>query len=153
MVERTLPFLTPMVKDIVRVQLRAGMRAAEVCQMRFNELAWDDNGVLWYRPVKHKNASRGKKRNIPLGPESQKILAMYDVTVEVIESGEFPREYVFDPRNTERWKPYLKRVRRPGVVPYYETERYTREIRDGVKRLIWRAPVSVMPGYNGKSSD
>ena len=136
-VERTLPYLTAMVTDIVRVQLRAGMRAAEVCQMRFDELAWDDNGVLWYRPVKHKNASRGKKRDIPLGPESQKILESYDVTRENLLSADtFPREYVFDPRDVERWKPNLKRKKRTRTILYYGTARYGDEIRCGVNRAV-----------------
>ena len=66
-VERTLPYLTPMIADIVRVQLKAGMRAAEVCQMRYDELHWDADGILWYRPAKHKTASKGEEAEYSIG--------------------------------------------------------------------------------------
>ena len=137
-VERTLPFLTPMVRDIVQVQLLAGMRAAEVCRMRFDELAWDDDGALWYRPVKHKNASRGKKRDIPLGPKARKILATYGVTMDVVTSaGAEPREYVFDPRDVElRFSEFCRPRRKPNAIPYFTTWRYVHEIRGGVNRAV-----------------
>ena len=136
-VRRTLPFFTPMVKDIVIVHFGGAMRAAEVCRMRFDELAWCESGALHYQPVEHKNASRGKER-IPifLGAEPQKILAAYGVTPEVIESGDFPREYVFDPRDTDRRKSDLQNVRKTGTLPYFESNRYIREVRHGVNRAI-----------------
>jgi Site-specific recombinase XerD len=137
-VERTLPYLTPMVRDIVQVQLCAGMRAAEVCRMRFDELSRDDDGTLWYRPVKHKNASRGKERNIPLGPKAQKILATYGVTMDVVTSaGAAPREYVFDPRNIElRSSEFCRPKRTPNAIPYFTTDRYAEEIRNGAGRAV-----------------
>ena len=126
-VERTLPYFPPIIADIVQVQLKAGMRAAEVCQMRFDALHWDADGILWYRPAKHKTASKGKKRNILLGPHSQAILQKYGIEPNT----PFPvdSEYVFDPRPSNRQA-------RSKAIPYYETDRYTHEIRSGVERAI-----------------
>ena len=135
-VRRTLPFLTPMVKDIVIVHFGGAMRAAEVCRMRFDELGWTAKKAIHYQPVEHKNASRGKDRPIFLGPEAQKILATYGVTPEVIKSGEFPREYVFDPRDAERRKSDLQKARKTGTLPYFDSTRYIREVRHGVNRAI-----------------
>ena len=99
-VERTLPYFPPMIRDIVMVQLKTGMRAGEVCGMRFDALHWDADGILWYCPSHHKTASRGKKRSILLGPKSQEVLAAYGIKPDT----PFPtdREYVFDPRDVPR---------------------------------------------------
>ena len=150
-VERTLPYLTPMVRDIVQVQLLAGMRAAEACRMRFDELSWSDSGALRYRPVKHKNANRGKNRKITLGPKAQAILATYGVTPEVIESGELPREYVFDPRDTDRRKSEFSKPRfRKKAKPCFSSVRYTIEIKAGVDRAI--ATGAIMESERWKSN-
>ena len=127
-VKRALPYFRPIVADILQVQLGGAMRAGEVCRMRFDELGWGDKGALHYRPVKHKNASRGKKRDIILGPKAQKILATYGVTPEVIESGDFPREYVFDPRK------FIRAQR--NSHPYFLTQCYCREVKAGREAAV-----------------
>jgi integrase len=75
-VERTLPFCTPVVADMVRMQLLTGMRPGEVCMMRPCDI--DMSGEVWiYRPAWHKTSIQDKDRQIPLGPQARAILEAY----------------------------------------------------------------------------
>ncbi|MBM4094986.1 MAG: site-specific integrase, partial [Planctomycetes bacterium] len=74
--DHTLPQLPEEVADMVRVQLLSGCRPNEI--MRLTPVQIDRSEDVWkYRPVKHKNAWRGKSRTIYLGPQAQAILAKY----------------------------------------------------------------------------
>lgn len=73
-VERTLPYLSPTVADMVRVQHLTGARSSEVCALRPADI--DRTGEVWvYRPTRHKTQWRGKLKCIMLGPQAQAILA------------------------------------------------------------------------------
>ena len=75
-VETTLPYLSPLVATMVRVQRAAGMRPGEVCAMVASEI--DRSGPIWfYSPVKHKNAWRKKQRLIAIMPWVQAELQPY----------------------------------------------------------------------------
>lgn len=72
-VNATLPFLTPHVATMVRLQRLTGMRPCEVVMMRPCDI--DRSGKTWvYEPFHHKNLWRGHQRLIPLGPKAQKLL-------------------------------------------------------------------------------
>jgi len=72
-VEAVLPLLPPPVAAMVRLQLLTGCRAGEVMRMRGRDLKAGE--PTWeYRPATHKNAWRGKKKVIPLGPRAQEIV-------------------------------------------------------------------------------
>ena len=72
-VEATLPFLSPTVAAMVRVQLLTGARPGEVCSMRTGDL--DRSGDVWrYRPAKHKTQHHGHSREIQIGPKAQAVL-------------------------------------------------------------------------------
>jgi integrase len=75
--EATLPYLPPVVADMARVQLLAGMRPGEVVRLKGDEIdrAADD---LWvWRPGEHKTAWRGHKRQVFLGPKAIEIVRPY----------------------------------------------------------------------------
>jgi integrase len=75
-IDATLPHLTPVVADMIRVQRLTGMRPKELCSMTTAEL--DMSGDVWvYRPSKHKTQHHGKTREIVLGPKAQAILRPY----------------------------------------------------------------------------
>lgn len=89
-VDRTVPHLTRPVAGMVRMQLLTGMRPGEVCMMRGGDINKD--GATWtFRPATHKNAHRGKGRDIALGPQAQALVAEY--------ARADPDAYLFDPRD------------------------------------------------------
>jgi integrase len=75
-VELTLEKLPEVFADIARVQLYSGARAGEVLLMRSCDI--DQSGEVWvFTPTTHKNAWRGYKRRIVLGPRAQLVLRRY----------------------------------------------------------------------------
>ena len=100
-VDATLPFLTPVVRAMVKLQRLTGMRPCEVVQMRSCDI--DRSGEVWvYVPAKHKNQWRGHQRLVPLGPKAQEILKPF--------LDRLPETFIFSPaeseaqRNAERRK-------------------------------------------------
>ena len=91
-VEATLPFLSPTVAAMVRVQLLTGARPGEVCLMRAGDI--DRTGDVWlYRPAKHKTQHHGQTREIPIGPGAQAVLAPF------IKAD--PAAYLFSPAEAD----------------------------------------------------
>ena len=75
-VEATLPHLSSVVADMVRLQRLTGMRPGEVCRMSTGEI--DTSGAVWmYRPKHHKTVHHGKSRIVPIGPKGQEVLRNY----------------------------------------------------------------------------
>ncbi len=75
-VEATVRFLTPVVADMVRVQLLLGCRPGELVQLTPGMI--DRSGDVWtITIVEHKTAYRGKARVIYAGPQVQAILLPY----------------------------------------------------------------------------
>jgi integrase len=145
LVEATLPYLTPTVGDMVRLQLLAGMRPGEVCIMRACDL--DMTGRVWlYRPGsdlehgRHKTAYRGHKKVIAIGPRGQEVIKRHLKTDL--------RAYLFSPREAmeafwaaqrkegkRRPKPKMptrrKPRRRPGEV--YDVRAYAHAVRKAIQ--------------------
>jgi integrase len=72
-VEATLPYLGPVVRDIVELLLLTGMRVGEAVIMRATDI--DMGGPVWlYKPETHKNAWRGHQRVVAIGPRAQEII-------------------------------------------------------------------------------
>jgi integrase len=97
-IKRTLPFLSPTIADMVRIQRLAAMRPGDVCKMKVGEI--DQSGEVWiYRPPEHKTTWRGHKRTIFLGKPEQEIL-------ERRMAGKERGQYVFNPREAmrEHWE-------------------------------------------------
>jgi integrase len=77
-VELTLPFMPPVIADMVRLQMLTGARPGEIARLRPAEIDRSfDDGAWRYSPAKHKTQRFGKQRVIFLGPPAQKILAPY----------------------------------------------------------------------------
>lgn len=75
-VERTLPFMQPIVRDMVRLQLLTGMRPGEICKLRPCDV--DRSNDVWeYKPRSHKTQHHGRSRIVFIGPEAQAILTPY----------------------------------------------------------------------------
>jgi integrase len=73
-VEKTIVRLPPVLADMVRVQLAAGMRPQEICVMRPCDL--DRNSEPWrYVPSIHKTEHHGKAKQIWLGPRARETIA------------------------------------------------------------------------------
>lgn len=140
-VDATLARLSPVVADMVRLQRFTGMRPAEVCVVRPQDV--DTTGEVWlYRPQSHKTEHHGHQRVICIGPQGQVILRPYLLR----ESSAF----CFCPADSERKRrreqfvrrvtplscgnrPGTKRVRNPNRAP---GDRYT---PDSYRRAIKRA--------------
>ncbi|TWU29632.1 tyrosine-type recombinase/integrase [Bythopirellula polymerisocia] len=92
-VETTLPFLTTIVSDMVRIQRITGMRPAEVCLIRPCDI--DRTGDVWlYRPSSHKTEHHGLQRIVFLGPQAQELMLRY------LARGS--EEYCFRPIDSEK---------------------------------------------------
>ncbi|TWT72830.1 hypothetical protein Pla123a_41310 [Posidoniimonas polymericola] len=75
-VEATLPFLPPIVADMVRLQRLTGMRPGEVCLARPCDV--ERSADVWvYRPSSHKTQHRGRERRIYIGQRGQEVLRPY----------------------------------------------------------------------------
>ena len=91
-VDATLPFLSPMVADMVKLQRLTGCRPAELCIMRPGDINRRD--AVWaYRPAEHKTECHDLERVIFIGPKAQKILGPY---LQVPED-----DYIFSPVRSE----------------------------------------------------
>jgi integrase len=75
-VDATLPHLSPVVADMIRLQRLTGCRPGEVCGLRPMDV---DRGVdVWvFRPSVHKTQHLGRERRIAIAPRAQAILAPY----------------------------------------------------------------------------
>ncbi|MCI0701856.1 MAG: site-specific integrase [Planctomycetia bacterium] len=103
-VEAVLPFLQPVTRAMVRVQLLTGMRPGELCQLRESDIdTTDPSGVWLFRPPQHKTQHHGHDRVVSIGPQAQEVLRAY------IEAGE---EYVFSPQAAERARNAERRASR-----------------------------------------
>ena len=70
-VEATLPYLSPTVAAMVRLQLLTAARPGEICQMR--GVGFDMSRNPWqYRPATHKTAWHGHERVIHFGPRAKR---------------------------------------------------------------------------------
>jgi integrase len=105
-VEKTLPFLPPIVADMVRVQRFCGMRPQDVRNLRFCDI--DRSGDVWiYRPFTHKTEHKKKKRIIAIGPRAQAILLSY-----LLEKEDTPEAFLISPKDTIRLQKIEKRQNR-----------------------------------------
>jgi integrase len=88
----TLPFLSPRIRAMVKLQFYTGMRSTNLCEMQtadvdrsrpkgFKAKAGPDGKRrrwAWrYSPRRHKTAHHGHKLVIPLGPKARKVLRPY----------------------------------------------------------------------------
>ncbi|MEQ1631882.1 MAG: site-specific integrase [Planctomycetota bacterium] len=76
MVEPVLPHLPAPLAACVRLQWCTGMRPSEALRIRMDDL--DLSGDVWIYTIRyHKNAWRGQRRVVALGPKTQAVLAAF----------------------------------------------------------------------------
>jgi integrase len=124
-VEATLSHLSPVVADMVSLQLETGMRPGEVVIMRAIDI--NLTGPIWlYYPCKHKNQHRGLERVVPIGPKAQEIVRRRLKTDM--------EAYLFSPRDSIAM--FRARQRRDRKTPVQPSQ------RDRKKRKPSRQPGS-----------
>ena len=103
----------PTLRAMIEVHWATGMRPGELVQMTLGDI--ERGGEVWiYRPGKHKNAWRGKAREVLLGPNAQRALTPY------LNRG--PSDPVFSPRRA------MEERGRSGGGESYTTMSYARAI-------------------------
>ena len=89
-----MPFMPPVVGDMVRVQLLCAMRPEEVCHLRAIDI--DRSGEVWkYEPFESKMEHLDQDRVIAIGPKAQAILTAY-----LFEKEDTPEAFLFSPKDT-----------------------------------------------------
>jgi integrase len=73
-VEKVLPHVSPLVRDMIRTMRLSGMRAGEALRITVEEIDRSDPECWIYRPTRHKTSQRGQARIVFLGPKVQTIL-------------------------------------------------------------------------------
>jgi integrase len=141
-VEATLPFLPPVLADMVRLHRLIGCRPGEVCVIRPCDV--DISGAMWvYQPPVHKTQYRGHKRIIFIGPRGQEVLRPYLLRAK--------ENYCFSPADSDRKRraelharrktpiscgnrPGTNRKRRPKKRPgeHYTSRSYHAAVRHAV---------------------
>jgi integrase len=114
LVEDTLPYLPPLVCDMVQLQLLTGMRAGELCRMKVGDI--DVSGDVWlYTPTQHKSQWRGLPRTIAIGPRGQAIVRRHlKVNTDA---------FVFSPMDQEEIIRRDKRAKRQSPVQPSQRDR------------------------------
>lgn len=106
-VEAIMPFVSPTVAAMIRVQRLSGMRPEEVVMLRLADI--DAAGDVWvYEPVQHKNRWRGHQRLIFLGPKAQAILRPF-LTAD-------PQAFLFSPAQAEAERSVQRRRERKSPM-------------------------------------
>ena len=101
-----LPFVSPVVAAMVKLQRLSGMRAGEIVLMRPCDI--DTSGDIWiYEPSDHKGRWRGHRKQVPLGPEAQKILQPF--------LNRDPQAFLFSPRKPKLGVWSIGPLPRPGA--------------------------------------
>jgi integrase len=142
----TLPFLSPTVAALVRLQLLTGARPGELVRLKAADI--DRTKTPWaVRLQNHKTAHRGKAREVFFGPAARELLAPF-----ILKAGD---GYVFSPaaaedarnaarseaRATKLWPSHAarndrKRARRRRRPPgeHYTVASYRRAVERACKK-------------------
>ena len=141
-VDATLPYLPPVVADMVRFERLTGCRPGEVFTIRPCDV--DRSGEVWqYRPESHKTEHHGRQRIIFIGPRAQAVLLPYLLRdaqahcFQPIES-ERSRHEAMRSRRRTRVQPSQRNRRkaRPARPPKtaYDRNSYARAVKRAVER-------------------
>lgn len=142
-VTAVLPFVSPQVSAMIRLQLLTGMRPGEVVLMRPIDIDQTDS-VWFYRPTRHKTDYRDQVREVFLGPQCQEILRPFlDRPAE---------SFCFSPIEAEQARHLARRQeRQTPLTPsqrkrspknhskrpkrdHYDRDSYRRSIEYGIKK-------------------
>ena len=154
-VDATLPYVSPQVAAMIRLQRLTGMRPCEVVLLRACDI--DMSAEVWvYEPHDHKNRWRGLRRLVPLGPRAQDIVRQF-LKLDT-------QAYLFSPTEAEAQRNELRRQgRKTRMTPSqakrkrkarperpkrtrYDTNSYRRAIYYGIRKA-GRAGVPIPHWY------
>lgn len=115
LVDATLPYLSPTVATMVRVQMFTGMRPAEVCKLSIGDIDRTKPDVWVYRPADHKMAHLGRTRLVPFVKDVIDLLEPY------LRADGKP---IFSPSETRQaWEAEKRAKRKTKVQPSQEDRR------------------------------
>lgn len=106
-VEAVKPFVSTQVWDMIMLQWWTAMRSGELLGMTKAEI---EDGV--YRPAKHKNAWRGHKREVFIGPRAKPIIQKYS-------KGKEPHELLFTGYTNNSYGRAIKRACKRAGIDYW----------------------------------
>jgi len=108
-VEKTLPHMTPVIADMVRVQRLIGCRPKEIRIMRFCDIDRETYEDVWiYTPSTHKTENiTNEESPIAIGSRAQTILTPY-----LMDKADTPEAYLFSPADSVRFQNIEKRRKR-----------------------------------------
>jgi integrase len=113
-VRKTIPYLPPQLRAVVRIQVATGARPSEILMMTPSEI--DRSGEDWvYRPKRHKNANKKKTRSIPLVGDAREAVTDY--------LNRDPNSYCFSPKEAVEWYNAQKRANRKSKVQPSQRDR------------------------------
>ncbi len=106
-VTKTAKELSPVLRDMVCLQVATGMRPSELCNLRPMDI--DRTGETWfYDPATHKNLTKGKTRSIPLVGQAREIVENY--------LNRSKDSYCFSPSKSMAWFRAKQRSERKSKV-------------------------------------
>jgi integrase len=108
-VNETIKHVSPIVADMIRLQLLTGMRPQEVCLLRPCDVTFGTDETACYRPESHKTEHHGRERRIYLGPQAVAILRPYLVRA--------PQAACFSPADSNAW--HRAKIRSKRKTPLY----------------------------------
>lgn len=73
----TLKIMPKTPRAILELMRLTGMRPGEACRVTWGEVEEIEGGLWRYAPKRHKNAYRGQRRSILLGPKAQAVLSTH----------------------------------------------------------------------------
>jgi integrase len=79
-IEKTMPYLSAMAADMVRIGRLIGCKPGELLSMTAHQIDLTDPELWGYRPSRTKSQRLGKDRVISLGPEAVALLRLYLIT-------------------------------------------------------------------------
>jgi integrase len=133
-IRRTVPFMSPTVQVMVKVQRQTGMRPGEVFKMRVGEIDRITDPEFWlYRLPKHKTQKKTKlKKVVPLSKFEQEWIAPY------LEN-KSPEAAVFSPNTAKAEQSKAKRVK-PSSKEFFNKDSYRNAVVDAINRANKELP-------------
>jgi integrase len=122
-VDATLPYLSEIVADMVRLQRLTGARPGEICGLRPADIDRSEDVWAW-KPKQHKTAWRGRARVIMIGPRAQAILKRYLLRED--------SAYCFSPAESEKQRSRQRRLNRQS--PLTPSQRARKPKKNGQRR-------------------
>ncbi len=138
-VDATIPFLPPVVADMVCLQRLTGCRPGELCILRPCDVNTSEK-VWCYTPESHKTEHHGRERRIFIGPKAQDILRPYLLRDH--------QSHCFSPSESRRKQFEAMRKRRKSKVQPSQVDRRKRRpatqpggvyTKDSYRRAVARA--------------